>query len=359
MASSSLLHGLRHLRAGTRLMSSDAKKAPVVAIAGVTGAVGQELLELIKSRDFKYSELRPLASARSAGKSMEFDGKTYEIQELSEKSFEGVDIAFFSAGGGISKKFAPAAAAANAVVIDNSSAYRMDPDVPLVVPEVNPDAVKNRPKGIIANPNCSTIIMLMAMYPIYQEVPVEKVIVSTYQAASGAGAAAMAELEQQAKDWVAGQPLTQDIFGRQYIFNLFSHNSNIDLETGYNEEETKMVKETKKIIGDPDIAVTATCVRVPVLRAHCESINLKLKAPMTAEKARALLAAFPGVTVVDDREGNNHPEPLLASGMDDCLVGRVRQDISSPDGTSLELFVAGDQIRKGAALNAIQIAELL
>lgn len=355
-----LVQGIRQLGAGLRLLSSGTgKKAPVVAIAGVTGAVGQELLELIKSRGFEYSELRPLASARSAGKTMEFDGQQFEIQELGEDSFKDVDIAFFSAGGGISKKFGPIAAAANAVVIDNSSAFRMDPQVPLVVPEVNPEAVHNRPKGIIANPNCSTIIMNVAVWPIHQKVGVDRVVVSTYQAASGAGAAAMAELEQQAADWVNKAPLTQDIFGRQYVFNLFSHNSNIDLETGYNEEETKMVQETKKIFSDDDIRVTATCIRVPVLRAHCESINLTLKNPLSESEARDLLAKSPGLSIQDDRKANNHPEPLAASGMDDCLVGRIRQDVSQPNNLGLEMFVAGDQIRKGAALNAIQIAEIL
>mmetsp|Transcript_17012 Transcript_17012/g.19348 ORF Transcript_17012/g.19348 Transcript_17012/m.19348 type:complete len:350 (+) Transcript_17012:208-1257(+) len=347
------------LRQTARWLSSAATKKPVVAIAGITGAVGQELLELIQERNFPFAELRPLASARSAGKDMEFMGEKFKIQELTENSFEGVDIAFFSAGGGISKQFAPAAAKAGAVVIDNSSAYRMDPDCPLVVPEVNPEAIHNRPKGIIANPNCSTIIMNVAVWPIHQKVGVDRVVVSTYQAASGAGAAAMAELEQQAKDFVENKPLTQDIFGRQYIFNLFSHNSGIDLATGYNEEETKMVKETKKIFNDPNINVTATCIRVPVLRAHCESINLTLKNPMSADEARELLKNSPGISIQDDREKNIHPEPLQASGIDDCFVGRIRQDVSQTGNLGLEMFVAGDQIRKGAALNAIQIAELL
>jgi len=333
----------------------------VVAIAGSTGAVGQELLELIKERGFPFSELKLLASARSAGKTQEFMGKSYTIEELGEDSFKDVDIAFFSAGGGRSKEFAPAAAKSGAVVIDNSSAYRMDPDVPLVVPEVNPDAAFDRPKGIIANPNCSTIIMNMAVWPIHQKVGVDRVVVSTYQAASGAGAAAMDELEQQARDWVADKtkPVTQDIFGRQYVFNLFSHNSDIDPVTGYNEEETKMIKETKKIFSDPNINVTATCIRVPVLRAHCESINLSLKAPLSADEARELLASSEGVSIQDDRAANKHPEPLDASGKDDTFVGRIREDASQPNNMGLEMFVAGDQIRKGAALNAIQIAELL
>lgn len=332
---------------------------PVVAIAGVTGAVGQELLELFKSRNFPYANLKLLASSRSAGQKIAFQGKDYVVEELTKDSFEGVDIAFFSAGGGRSKEFAPAAADAGAVVIDNSSAYRMHPEVPLVVPEVNPDAAFDRPLGIIANPNCSTIIMNVAVWPIHEKVGVQRVIASTYQAASGAGQAAMDELEQQSRDWVKGDPLTQDIFGRQYIWNLFSHNSPIDPATGYNEEELKMVNETRKIFNDKDIQVTATCVRVPVLRAHCESINLTLKSPMTPEEARELLANAPGLEICDDRVNNIHPEPLAASGKDDCLVGRIRQDLSQPNNLGLELFVAGDQIRKGAALNAVQIAELL
>mmetsp|Transcript_6078 Transcript_6078/g.10818 ORF Transcript_6078/g.10818 Transcript_6078/m.10818 type:complete len:361 (+) Transcript_6078:232-1314(+) len=345
---------------GSRALSTGVSKRPVVAIAGSTGAVGQELLDLMKERNFPFADIKLLASARSAGKTQEFMGKTYTIEELTTDSFKDVDIAFFSAGGSQSKDYAPAAASAGAVVIDNSSAYRMDPDVPLVVPEVNPDAAFDRPKGIIANPNCSTIIMNMVVWPLVQKAGVERVVVSTYQAASGAGAAAMAELEQQAKDWVAGKsPVTQDIFGRQYVFNLFSHNSGIDLETGYNEEETKMVKETKKIFSDPNINVTATCIRVPVLRAHCESINVTLKQPLTADEAREVLRNAPGVTVQDDRENNQHPEPLSASFQDDCFVGRIRQDVSQADNKGIEMFVAGDQIRKGAALNAIQIAELL
>eukprot|EP00512_Aurantiochytrium_limacinum_P006973 CAMPEP_0171525720 /NCGR_PEP_ID=MMETSP0959-20130129/9919_1 /TAXON_ID=87120 /ORGANISM="Aurantiochytrium limacinum, Strain ATCCMYA-1381" /LENGTH=365 /DNA_ID=CAMNT_0012066913 /DNA_START=308 /DNA_END=1405 /DNA_ORIENTATION=+ len=346
--------------AARQFSTGGVSKKPVVAIAGSTGAVGQELLDLIKERNFPFADLKLLASARSAGKTQEFMGKTYTVEELKEDSFEGVDIAFFSAGGGRSKQFAPAAAKSGAVVIDNSSAYRMDPEVPLVVPEVNPEAAFNRPKGIIANPNCSTIIMNMVVYPLYQKAGVERVVVSTYQAASGAGAAAMEELEQQARDWVDNKtPVTQDIFGRQYIFNLFSHNSAIDLATGYNEEETKMIKETKKIFSDPNIKVTATCIRVPVLRAHCESINLTLKNSLSEDEAREILSKAPGVTVQDDRKANKFPEPLSASFKDDCIVGRIRHDASQPEGKGLELFVAGDQIRKGAALNAIQIAELL
>jgi len=334
------------------------KNPPVVAIAGVTGAVGQEFLRLIEERKFPFSDLRMLASARSAGKTIDYLGQTYTIEELTAESFAGVDIALFSVGGSISKEFAPIAAKAGAVVIDNSSAFRMDPNTPLVVPEVNPAAIDGH-SGIIANPNCSTIIMDVVVWPIHQAVGVERIVVSTYQAASGAGAAAMAELEQQAHDWASGDPITQDIFGRQYLWNLFSHNSDIDPATGYNSEETKMIKETAKIFGDDDLRVSVTCVRVPVLRAHCESINLTLKSPLDENAARELLAAAPGVKIVDDRAANRHPEPLAASHEDDVFVGRIRADAGQAPGVGLELFVAGDQIRKGAALNAIQIAELL
>lgn len=331
---------------------------PRLAIAGVTGAVGQEFVKLIEQRDFKFSDLKLLASARSAGKTVEVKGKTYTVEELTEDSFKDVDVALFSAGGSITKQFAPAAVKSGCVVVDNSSAYRMDPNTPLVVPEVNPEDIKQH-KGIIANPNCSTIIMTVPVWPLHKKFGVKRMVVSTYQAASGAGAAAMAELEQQAKDWVNGDNITQDIFGRQYIWNLFSHNSGIDPETGYNEEETKMIKETKKIFHDDNIKVGVTCVRVPVLRAHSESINLTFENPVSEEEARAILSEAPGVTVIDDREGNKHPEPLIASDQDDVYVGRIREDQSQEKGYGLEMFIAGDQIRKGAALNAIQIAELL
>ncbi len=331
---------------------------PRIAIAGVTGAVGQEFLEIIEQRDFPFSSLKMLASARSAGKQQAFKGEAYPIEELTGDSFGDVDIALFSAGGSISRKFGPAAAEAGCVVVDNSSAFRMDQNTPLVVPEVNSGDISGH-QGIIANPNCSTIIMNVPVWPLHQAVGVKRIVVSTYQAASGAGAAAMAELEQQAKDWVAGDELTQDIFGRQYIWNLFSHNSNINPETGYNEEEEKMIKETRKIFHDDSIQVAATCVRVPVLRAHCESVNLTFEKPLSEDEAREILKAAPGVTVMDDRDSNRHPEPLDASHEDDVFVGRIRGDASQADGYGLEMFIAGDQIRKGAALNAIQIAEAL
>eukprot|EP00468_Gymnochlora_sp_CCMP2014_P012167 CAMPEP_0167747294 /NCGR_PEP_ID=MMETSP0110_2-20121227/4203_1 /TAXON_ID=629695 /ORGANISM="Gymnochlora sp., Strain CCMP2014" /LENGTH=371 /DNA_ID=CAMNT_0007632183 /DNA_START=21 /DNA_END=1136 /DNA_ORIENTATION=- len=341
----------------TRSMSTS-RPSINIAIAGATGAVGQELLELLEERNFPVKSLKLLASARSAGKKIPFIGKELTVEELTEDSFDDVDIAFFSAGGSQSRKFGPVAGKKSCLVIDNSSAFRMDPACPLVVPEVNADAIPDAKESmIIANPNCSTIIMNTVVWPIHQKAKCKRVVVSTYQAASGAGAQAMAELEQQAKDWVKGDAITQDIFGRQYIWNLFSHNSDIDPETGYNEEELKMVKETKKIFSEPDIAVTATCIRVPVLRAHCEAINLELESSVSEEEVKEILAKAPGVELADNRADNAFPEPLDASGKDDILVGRIRSDVSQPKGQGIEMFVAGDQIRKGAALNAVQIAE--
>jgi aspartate-semialdehyde dehydrogenase len=334
------------------------RNPPRLAVAGVTGAVGQEFLRILEQRCFPFESLKLLASARSAGKKIDFLGKTYRVEELGPDSFDDVDLALFSAGGSISKKFAPIAAERGCVVVDNSSAFRMDPNVPLVVPEVNPEDIEKH-RGIIANPNCSTIIMNVPVWPLHRAARVVRCVVSTYQAASGAGAAAMRELEEQAHQWARGEAITSEIFKRQYIWNLFSHNSKIDPATGYNEEETKMLRETRKIFGDESIRVTATCVRVPVLRAHCESINLSFERPLSEEEARKVLADAPGVSLVDDREHNLHPEPLLASGKDDVFVGRIRRDLSQDEGYGLDLFVAGDQIRKGAALNAIQIAERL
>ncbi len=328
-----------------------------LAIAGVTGAVGQEFLSILEERNFPFTTLKMLASSRSKGKKITFKGKEYTVEELTKDSFAGIDIALFSAGGGRSKEFAPAAAKAGAVVVDNSSAFRMDPGVPLVVPEINAEAIKAH-KGIIANPNCSTIIGIVPVWPLHQVNPVKRMVVSTYQAASGAGAAAMAELEAQSREILDGRKPTCNAFPYQIAFNCFSHNSALGPD-GYNEEETKMVKETRKIFHCPDIAITATCVRIPVMRAHCESINLEFADPMTPEKVRELLAAAPGVTVMDDREHNRFPMPIDASGMDNVLVGRIRQDESLPDNRGINLWVAGDQLRKGAALNAVQIAERL
>jgi len=339
------------------------ESGPRLAIAGVTGAVGQEFLQVLMQRDFPYSSMKMLASSRSAGKECEFDGETYTIEELTADSFNDVDIALFSAGGSISKKYGPIAADAGCMVVDNSSAFRMTEGVPLVIPEVNPEAMQGLKAGqgkgaIVANPNCSTIIALMAATPIHKKAGVKRMVVSTYQAASGAGAAAMQELELQAREVLEGKEPTTTIFGRQYAFNLFSHNSDVTAN-GYNEEEMKLVKETAKIWGTDDVAITATCIRVPVMRAHAESINLELNNELDEIEAKAILSAAPGVTVIDNREKNDFPTPLGVSFQDDVHVGRIRQDVSRKDKKGLDLFVCGDQIRKGAAQNAVQIAEML
>jgi aspartate-semialdehyde dehydrogenase len=331
-----------------------------IAIVGATGAVGREMLAVLAQRRIPIGGLRLLASARSAGSRIPFNGSEIEVRELTEGSFDGCDFALFSAGASISRKFAPIAVERGCTVIDNSSAFRMTDGVPLVIPEINDDALDELDGegggGIIAVPNCSTIIALMAVTPLYDAVGLERMVVSTYQAASGAGAAAMTELQQQARDFAVDAPFKTDIFGRQYLFNLFSHNSAIG-EDGYNAEETKMVQETHKIWGDDSVGITATCVRVPVLRAHCESINLTFRKPLTEDAAREILSSAPGVRVVDDRKANRFPEPIDASGIDEVLVGRIRTDYSQPPHMGLNLFVAGDQLRKGAALDAVQIAE--
>ena len=328
-----------------------------VAIVGATGAVGQEFLRVLAERDFPISNLKLLASSRSAGKKQEYRGKTYVIEELKRDSFAGVEIAFFSAGGAISREFAPAAVDAGAVVIDNTSAFRMKDGVPLVVPEINADQIA-RHNGLIANPNCSTIIMNVPVWPLHKANRIRRIIVSTYQAVSGAGAMGLRELDAQVRAYAAGQPLDKFLFPFQIFNNLFSHNTKI-ADNGYNEEENKMVNETRKIFGDPRIMVAATCVRVPIPRAHSESINLEFEQPMTPQQVREILSHAAGVRVIDDRVANHFPMPLEASGQDDVFVGRIRQDISRDDGRGIELFVAGDQIRKGAATNAVQIGEKL
>ncbi len=332
---------------------------PVIAIVGATGAVGEEFLSILAARRFPHRSLRLFASKRSAGTIVDFDGRKLLVEELNEDSFNGVHLALFSAGKSVSKHYGPIAVQAGCMVVDNSSCFRMEPGIPLVVPEVNGELLDriDRPT-IIANPNCSTIIALMAVSPLHRAVGVERMVVSTYQAASGAGAAAMRELETQAREFVAGFAYTTAIFGRQYLFNVFSHNSAIGPD-GYNEEERKLLLETRKIWGDEGVRVTATCVRVPTLRAHCESINLTFRGSLSEADARAILAGAPGVRIVDDRAANRFPEPIEASGGDDVLVGRIRADLSQAPGKGLDLFVAGDQLRKGAALNAIQIAERL
>jgi len=326
-----------------------------VAIVGATGAVGLELLQVLEERNFPVRSLRLLASERSAGKRLAFRGERIPVEVLRPDSFAGIDIAFFSAGGARSKEFAPYAVQAGAVVIDNSSAFRMDPETPLVIPEINPEAIAQH-RGIIANPNCSTIILLMALEPLRRLTRIRRIVVSTYQAASGAGAQAMQELLDATRAYLQGEPFEPKVLPYPYAFNLFSHNSAIG-EDGYNEEERKMILETRKIWGDPEIAVSPTCVRVPVLRAHSESIVAELETRPSLEAIYEAYRAFEGVELVDDRARNHFPMPIEATGRDAVLVGRIRYDAGSPHGVAL--FACGDQLRKGAALNAVQIAERL
>jgi aspartate-semialdehyde dehydrogenase len=331
---------------------------PVVAVVGATGAVGVEMIKCLEERDFPLSELRLLASPRSRGKKMSFKGRKVSVETLTDNSFKGVNLALFSAGGAISKEFAPSAVRDGAVVVDNSSAFRMDPAVPLVIPEINPE-MAGRHRGVIANPNCSTIIAITPLWPVHKRNPIQRLIAATYQAASGAGAAAMAELEDSTRAYLDRKPYKNTIFPHPYAFNLFSHNSKLDKASGYNEEEIKMAQETRKIFGSPGIRVSATCVRVPVLRAHSEALTFECERPITPGEVLEILKSAPGVKLVNDVENNHFPMPLDASGQDDVLVGRVRQDISDPSGKSIALFVSGDQLLKGAALNAVQIAELI
>jgi aspartate-semialdehyde dehydrogenase len=328
-----------------------------VAVVGATGAVGREIITILEQRDIRPETLSLWASARSTGSEVEFGGRRLAVAELTKDSFDGVRFAIFSAGGPRSTDFAPEAVKAGAVVIDNSSAFRMQDGVPLVVPEINPeDALQHC--GIVANPNCSTIILNVPVWPLHKINPVVRIVVSTYQAASGAGAAAMEELRVQTGDILGGREIKPEAFPHPCAFNLFSHNTPIGPD-GYNTEERKMIDETRKIFGDGSIAITATCIRVPVLRAHSESINLTFRNPITPKEVRAILEDAAGVRVVDDATRGRFPMPIDASGQDDVLVGRIRQDASQPDGRGIEMFVSGDQLRKGAALNAVQIMELL
>jgi len=337
---------------------SQRARTPVVAIVGATGAVGVELIRCLEQRAFPLAELRLFASARSAGRTLEFRGQALAVRELGEDSFAGVDLALFSAGGATSRRFAPLAVRAGATVIDNSSAFRMDPQVPLVVPEINPHTIRTH-RGIIANPNCSAIISITPLWPVHRSNRIRRLIIATYQAASGAGAAAMAELRESTRAYLEGRPYQNKVLPHPYAFNLFSHNTRIDPVSGYNEEETKVIEETRKIFADPELRISATCVRVPVLRAHSVAITLECERPITPAEVRELMGAAPGVKLVDDPERNYFPMPIDASGQDAILVGRIRQDLSDPSGCSIALFVAGDQLLKGAALNAVQIAEAL
>ncbi len=333
-------------------------KNKTVAIVGATGAVGREFVGCLESRGVPLASLKLLASARSAGKTQLFRGQDLVIEELTDRAFDGVDIALFSAGSGISKQYAPIAVKAGAVVVDNSSAFRTDPSVPLVVPEINARRIADH-KGIIANPNCAAITTLVPLWPIHQVNPVRRLIVSTYQAASGGGAALMEELEQSTRAYLEGKTYEPKVVKYPYAFNLFSHNTAIDMATGYNDEESKVIKETKKIFEDDRIAVSATCIRVPVLRAHSVSMTFECERPITPAEVRGLLERAPGVRLVDDWANNVFPMPKHASGQGDVLAGRIRQDLSDPSGKSISMFVAADQLLKGAALNAVQIAELL
>ena len=331
-------------------------KNPHVAVVGATGAVGQDMLHTLEKRDFPVGTLSLFASAKSVGKTMKFRGKEYPVQELTTTCFTGVEIALFSAGASRSKEFASHAVKAGAVVIDNSSAFRMEADVPLVVPEINPEDIKKH-KGIIANPNCSTIIAIVAVNPIHRVAKVKRMITSTYQAASGAGAKAMEELEEQTKDVLAGrQPRPASALPQRIAFNLFPQ-VDVFLDNGYTKEEMKMLNETRKIMHAPDILVSATCVRVPVLRAHSIAINLTLEKELSVAQVRDIIAKAPGCRLVDDVANKKYPMPIDASFKDEVLVGRIRKDISQPNG--IEMFVSGDQLLKGAALNAVQIAEYL
>jgi aspartate-semialdehyde dehydrogenase len=331
---------------------------PTVAIVGATGAVGVELIGCLERRRFPLSKLRLFASPRSAGKTLAFRGSKIVVEALDENSFAGIDIALFSAGGDTSRKFGPIAVKAGTVVVDNSSAFRMDKDVPLVIPEINGRRIAEH-KGIIGNPNCAAITAIVPLWPIHRKNRIRRLILSTYQSASGAGAAAMEELRESTRAYLDDRPFENRVLPHPYAFNLFSHNTKVDPDTGYNDEETKVIRETKKIFEDPDIAVSATCVRVPVLRAHCVSVTFECEQPIAPADVRALLSDAPGVRIVDDWERNYFPMPKDASGQDDVLVGRIRRDLSDPSGHSISLFTAADQLLKGAALNAVQIAEHL
>lgn len=328
-----------------------------VAVAGATGAVGVEMIKTLEKRNFPVKNLKLLASARSAGKTAKFKGTDIVIEELTENSFKGVDIALFSAGGDISKQFRNAVVSSGAVMIDNSSAFRMEDDVPLIVPEVNAEDIKLH-KGVIANPNCTTAIMLVAVAPLHRAKKLKRLVASTYQAASGAGAKGMAELIEQTRQILNGEAIEPKAFAHRIAFNLIPHIDSF-MPNGYTKEELKMLNESRKMLHLPELMLSCTSVRIPALRAHSEALNLEFEDDITPEEARAILATAPGVTVVDDPEAKRYPMPVDATEKYDVLVGRIRQDISRNDKKGLDIFVSGDQILKGAALNAVQIAELL
>ncbi|MCF8069737.1 MAG: aspartate-semialdehyde dehydrogenase [Desulfobacterales bacterium] len=334
-----------------------ADKKVNVAIAGATGAVGNQMIECLEERKFPVKNIKFLASSRSAGRELKFMGDTVVVEEMTEKSFKDVDIAIFSAGGGTSQKFSPIAAESGAIVVDNSSAWRMDPDVPLVVPEVNPHAIAGyTKKGIIANPNCSTIQMLVALYPIHKKVGIRRVVVSTYQAVSGTGKKAIDELFDQTRAIMNFVDYEKKVYPHQIAFNCLPH-IDVFLDNGYTKEEMKMLNETRKIFEDDSIGVTATTVRVPVFFSHSESVNIETNSHITADEVKELLSVSEGVKVVDDPENNVYPLAIDAAGKDETFVGRIRQDESIENG--INMWIVADNIRKGAATNAVQIAEIL
>ncbi len=328
-----------------------------VAVAGATGLVGGQMLQCLEERNFPVKSVKMLASSRSVGRTLPFRGENITVEELTENSFEGVDIAFFSAGGGPSKKFAPIAAQSGCVVIDNSKTWRMDPEVPLVVPEVNPHAVAGyTAKGIIANPNCSTIQMVVALAPIHRRARIKRIVVATYQAVSGTGKAAVDELLQQSRAVLNETAYDCQVYPHPIAFNCLPHIGAF-LENGYTEEEMKMVEETRKIMEDDSIGVSATTVRVPVVYSHSESVNIEMESPLTPDEVRALLKASPGIKVMDDPAHNQYPLAIEAAHKDTTLVGRIRRDHSVPHG--IDMWIVADNIRKGAATNAVQIGEIL
>ncbi len=331
------------------------KEKPHVAVVGATGAVGIDMLNVLEQRQFPVGEITLLASARSAGKTLTFRGEEVVVKELTKDSFAGIDIALFSAGGGISKEYAPAAKAAGCVVVDNSSAFRMDDSVPLVVPEINGEDVRNH-QGIIANPNCSTIITLMALAPLHKAFGVKRIFASTYQAVSGSGAKALEELKTQVGQIVNGEPVTPEVYPHQIAFNVLPH-VDVFLDSGYTKEEMKMENEGRKIMHHPEFKASTTCVRVPVYRAHSIAVSAEFEKPASVEEAREALNAAAGIDVVDAPQDNRYPMPLDVAEKDNCQVGRIRKDCAMDNG--LCLWVAGDQLLKGAALNAVQIAEEL
>jgi aspartate-semialdehyde dehydrogenase len=329
---------------------------PVVAIIGATGAVGLALIQTLERRDFPVRELRLFASARSAGRSLRYQGNAVQVRELDEDSFAGVDIAFFSAGAATSRRFAPIAVAAGAQVIDNSSAFRMDDSIPLVVPEANPHALQGA-HAIIANPNCIAAILTTALAPLHQRWSITRLSMATYQAASGGGAEMLAELRDGTRAFLDGADFAPKVLPHPYAFNIFSHNAEVDADTGYNSEEAKVIAETRRILNQPQLPISVTCIRVPVLRAHGIALTVRFDAHVNIDSIRLALAEAPGVRLVDDRSANHFPMPVEASGADDVLVGRIRTDLGDPSGRSVALFIVGDQLLKGAALNAVQIAE--